>query len=209
MQNQQLLKKTTKKSEENFNTLFFIFMNHHVQTTNIFEVAIPPNPKETVIAVVAGVLPEKTSRDTVHEIRKITSNSYNRGDVEFEEFKTSVTLDPHYANTYLQEYKDSFEYQEHLELQEHLYSFWQVKWEKLVGYEKISKRKYEEIYVECLEYTGGKYSNIDIFTNLAEFLNTNIAYFYEALSPILKEPILSQLQAKSNRKEKIKSARLF
>jgi hypothetical protein len=188
-------------------------MSHQVQTTNIFEVAIavPLNAEqeELVKAPESEVIPEKTSRDTVHEIRKITSNSYNRGDVEFEEFKTSVTLDSHYANTYLQEYKDSFEYQEHLELQEHLYSFWQIKWEKLVGFEKISKRKYEEIYIECLEYTNGKYSNIDIFTNLAEFLNTNIAYFYEALSPLLKEPILSQLQAKSNRKEKIKSARLF
>lgn len=132
-------------------------------------------------------------------VDKIFHNSYNQGDIEFEEFHGVPKVEGFYAEDNLKDCYDSFDYERGKQLMEMIDEFFREteQGKSLVNKKKIPKQLLSKIYVTLRsKFEGGEYTGVEIFSNIAEYFNLNYEVLYENIPAIYREELVKELDEK-------------
>jgi hypothetical protein len=148
------------------------------------------------------------------KIDKIINNSFNSGDLNYEEFSGIMKVHDSVFSLYEDQLGDNIIETRTLKmLDDELYAIF----EKSPYFEKYKKPKradgndrikmYYYFKEELLKQR--KYSNMEIFIAFAEFFQVNYDQLYSEVSVLDKENLLRELSSKYGLADKIKTKKLF
>jgi len=142
---------------------------------------------------------------------KIFGNDYNTGNLDFEFFGTIKVKEE--FDTSSSEFQDnSFSSWEKQQLREELYTIFDDApfREKYSKIKKVPKNEMVKIYYHFADkLTKGKYTTVQVFTEIAEFMKMNYKDMFHQLLPVDKQNIVQELQEEFNILNKRKQKRLF
>ena len=142
---------------------------------------------------------------------KIFGNDYNTGNLDFEFFGTIKVQDD--FDTSSSEFQDnSFTGWEKQQLREELYAIFEEAYfrDKYAKIKKVPKNEMVKIYYHFADnLTRGKYTTVQVFTEIAEFMKMNYKDMFHQLLPVDKQNIVQELQEEFNVLNKKKQKRLF
>lgn len=142
---------------------------------------------------------------------KIFGNDYNTGNVEFEFFGKIKIKDE--WNPESEEFTDnSYESWERQQLREELYEIFDDSTfrEKYSKIKKVPKTEMVRIYYHFSDKVSkDKYSTVQVFTEIAEFMKMNYKDMFHQLLPLDKQKIVQELNDDFNVLDKRNIKRLF
>lgn len=148
------------------------------------------------------------------KIDKIINNSFNSGDLNYEEFSGIMKVHDSVFSLYEDQLGDNIiEIRTLKMLDNELYAIF----EKSPYFEKYKKPKRADgnDRIKMYYYFKGellkqkKYSNMEIFIAFAEFFQVNYDQLYNEVSVLDKENLLRELSSKYGLSAKIKTKKLF
>lgn len=142
---------------------------------------------------------------------KATGNSYNRGEMEFEELK-DPQIDPRYKRIYLgtgYNLQDNETIRELTDILQRL--FVDSPWGITYGLtKKIPKNELGNVYTFFRTNVDMQwYSSVDIFSATCEYLDIKENNLYDVIGPVYKEELLRELDGKYGMLKKSKTKKLF
>jgi hypothetical protein len=142
---------------------------------------------------------------------KIFGNDFNTGNVEFEFFGKIKIKDE--WNPESEEFTDnSYEGWERQQLREELYNIFDESSfrEKYSKIKKVPKTEMVRIYYHFSDKVSkDKYSSVQVFTEIAEFMKMNYKEMFHQLLPVDKQRIVQELNDEFNVLDKRNIKRLF
>lgn len=150
-------------------------------------------------------------KDEKRKEDKIFGNDYNAGNIEFE-FLGEIKVKAEFDYTSEKFTDSSYTNWEISELQDSLYQIFEEApfMEKYSKIKKVPKSEMYDIYYYFNEnLPAGKYSSIQRFTQIAEFMKMNYKVLFNILSPIDKQRIIKELDDEYNVLGKRNIKRLF
>lgn len=145
---------------------------------------------------------------------KIINNSYNTGEINYENLSKDIKVDPRAEHKY-DEYstENIIELRTKKYLNEKLYELFLESsyYKKYKSYKKVDKRDMNELYY----YFKNKLTPLKTFTimqtfiGIAEFFQINYKYLYNEIGVLDRECILKELNEKYNLQNRIESKKLF
>jgi len=152
-----------------------------------------------------------SDKDKKRKNDKIFGNDYNTGNIEFEFFGKIKMADS--SPLAGDEFTDnSFSGWECQQLREELYDIFQESafLEKYSKIKKVPKNEMVKIYYYFADkLSNEKYSAVQTFTEIAEFMKLNYKDMFHQLLPVDKQRIIVELNDEFNVLEKQKQKRLF
>lgn len=143
---------------------------------------------------------------------KIFGNDYNTGNIEFEFFGT-IKVNDEFSSTTSKEFTDnSYSSWEKQQLREDLYQIFNDApfREKYTKIKKVPKNEMVKIYYYFSDkLIKEKYSTVQIFTEIAEFMKMNYKDMFHQLLPVDKQNIVKELGDEYNIEALKKQKRLF
>ena len=146
---------------------------------------------------------------------KIFGNDYNEGNIEFEFYDSSVVKSAGESALSANMFTDnSFNSWEREQLGEELYNIFLES----DFYEKFSKTKKKKVpkadvfkiyYYFKSNVQKRKYTCVQIFTEICNFMNLNYKNTFDILMPLDKQDIIGELDGEYNIFKKKKTKRLF
>lgn len=145
---------------------------------------------------------------------KVINNSYNNGDSTYEDFTSSIKLDPIISGLYEDQLGDNItEHRVMNMLNDEMYKIFLDSqfYEKYKKPKRIDKGDMIKIYYYFKEILvkQNKFSSIEIFKCIAEFFQFNYDTLYSEIGTLDKEQILHEISEKYSIEDKIKIKRLF
>ncbi len=124
---------------------------------------------------------------------KIFDNDWNKVEMDF---TSSVEVDETFNAKYFSTDAEYFDYKK---INEDIYEI--VNANPNLTYlindkQKISKKEIDKLFLEIRKYLEGKYPEVFIFSNVADFLEVNYTVLYEKLPSKLKEILVRELDEK-------------
>ena len=142
---------------------------------------------------------------------KIFGNDFNTGSVEFEFFGKIKMSEPE-ASSGSEFHDNSYTHWEKQQLREELYEIFENSTfrEKYSRIKKVPKNEMVKIYYYFADQlTKEKYTAVQTFTEIAEFMKMNYKDMFHQLLPIDKQLIIQELNEDYNVLDKRKIKRLF
>lgn len=143
---------------------------------------------------------------------KIFGNDYNTGNIEFEFFST-IKVKDEFSSTTSKEFTDnSYTAWEKEQLREDLYEIFENApfRDKYAKIKKVPKNEMVRIYYYFSDKLNeGKYSTVQVFTEIAEFMKMNYKDMFHQLLPVDKQNIVRELGEEYNIAALKKQKRLF
>jgi hypothetical protein len=143
---------------------------------------------------------------------KIFGNDYNTGNIEFEFFST-IKVKEEFSSTTSKEFTDnSYTAWEKEQLREDLYEIFENApfRDKYAKIKKVPKNEMVRIYYYFSDQLHeGKYSTVQVFTEIAEFMKMNYKDMFHQLLPVDKQNIVRELGEEYNIAALKKQKRLF
>ena len=142
---------------------------------------------------------------------KIFGNDYNAGNVEFE-FFGKIKAQDDFDVTGPEFLDNSFANWEKQQLREELFTIFENATfkDKYSKIKKVPKTEMVKIYYHFADnLTQGKYTGVQIFTEIAEFMKMNYKDMFHQLLPVDKQRIIQELQDEYNVLGKRNIKRLF
>lgn len=143
---------------------------------------------------------------------KIFGNDYNTGNIEFEFFST-IKVKDEFSSTTSKEFTDnSYTAWEKEQLREDLYEIFENApfRDKYAKIKKVPKNEMVRIYYYFSDQLHeGKYSTVQVFTEIAEFMKMNYKDMFHQLLPVDKQNIVRELGEEYNIAALKKQKRLF
>lgn len=143
---------------------------------------------------------------------KIFGNDYNTGNIEFEFFST-IKVKDEFSSTTSKEFTDnSYSNWEKEQLREDLYRIFEEASfrDKYAKIKKVPKNEMVKIYYYFSDkLTKEKYSTVQVFTEIAEFMKMNYKDMFHQLLPVDKQNIVKELGEEYNIAALKKQKRLF
>ena len=143
---------------------------------------------------------------------KIFGNAFNSGDTEFEAFGTLKLHNEH--DSFDSEFTDnSYESYERKELQKEIYDLFIIApfYDKYNRIKQVSKNETTKVYYYFADPIRRKnrFTMIEIFTEIANFMNLNYKEMFHNLLPLDKQLIIEELDDTFGVLKKRKIKRLF
>lgn len=145
---------------------------------------------------------------------KIMNNSYNSGDLDFENFIQPMKVDDRVYEMYKDVMsEDLVEERTFINLDHKIYEMFITCpfYEKYKNPKKVDKSDLAKMYYFFKEQLvkENTYSAVQIFMGFAEFFQINYDQLYEEIGVLDKEGLLKELNEKFNLNKKIKTKKLF
>lgn len=146
----------------------------------------PENPE----AVVGNVLSKK--------VDKIFHNDYNTGNLDFEEFD-APKVDSNFSNENLMDCYDSYNFFRAQELEKFVDQYFtESEHGKILSFKKkIPKQLLGKIFTSIrIRFEGSDYSDVEIFSGIAEYFAISYDILYENAPAIYREALVRELNDK-------------
>lgn len=144
---------------------------------------------------------------------KITTNSYNTGDMDFQEFTSPIALNDNISSRYEEYSLDATDYKIKKQLENALYEIFinSEYYEKYKTPRNLDKNDLLTMYYyfKDILVLENIFSPIDIFKGFAEFFEVNYNILYSKISIKDKESILKEINDTIQIKNKVKTKKLF
>jgi len=145
---------------------------------------------------------------------KIINNSFNSGELNFQEFTQSIKVDNRVSEYYDDQLGDVIEHRTMNMLKDLIYEIFEQSkyYEKYKNPKRVDKNDMIKMYYFFKEKISGsdkKFSSMEIFIGFAEFFQINYDQLYSEIRVSDKENLLKELNEKYGLKHKIKTKRLF
>ena len=146
---------------------------------------------------------------------KIINNSFNSGELNFQEFTQSIKIDNRVSGLYEDQLGDILEYRTMKDLSDTIYEHF-VKspfHKKYKNIKRVDKNDMIKMYYyfreELAKEDAKKFTLMEYFIGFAEFFQINYDQLYNEIRVLDKETLLRELNEKYGLKHKIKTKRLF
>lgn len=145
---------------------------------------------------------------------KIINNSYNSGDIEYENFTQPMKVDDRVSDLYSDTISDNM-VEERLfkQLDEKIYDLFQQSpfYEKYKNPKRVDKNDLVKMYYYFKDklIKENTFSSTQIFIGFAEFFQINYDQLYSEVGVLDKEGLLRELNEKFSLNRKIKTKKLF
>jgi len=145
---------------------------------------------------------------------KILNNSYNTGDIEYENFSQPMKIDERVSHLYKDIMSENIiEERTYKRLEEQIYEYFKESpfYEKYKNPKRVDKNDLVKMYYYFKErlLKENTFSSIQIFIGFAEFFQVNYDQLYTEVGVLDKEGLLRELNEKLGLKKKIQSKKLF
>lgn len=145
---------------------------------------------------------------------KILNNSFNSGELNYQEFTRPIKLDNRVSGNYEDQLGDIIEHRTMDMLNNMIYDIFKDSefYEKYKNPKRVDKNDMIKMYYffkEELSKSDKKFSSMEIFIGFAEFFQINYDQLYNEIRVSDKENLLKELNEKYGLKHKIKTKRLF
>jgi len=145
---------------------------------------------------------------------KILNNSYNSGDINYEDFVGDLKMDPKVTSQYEEQYCDDIlEVRNFKLLYDTIYELFLESpyYNKYKTSKRIDKNDRVKMYYYFKEklVKENTFTNTEIFIGFAEFFQDSYEQLYTEIGVLDKEGILKEMSEKYNIKHKINAKRLF
>jgi len=145
---------------------------------------------------------------------KIINNSYNSGDIEYENFTMPMKVDDRVSDLYSDTISDNLvEERTNKLLDEKIYELFKQSpfYEKYKNPKRVDKNDLVKMYYYFKErlLKEHTFSSTQIFIGFAEFFQINYDQLYSEVGVLDKEGLLRELNEKFNLNRKIKTKKLF
>lgn len=145
---------------------------------------------------------------------KIINNSYNSGDLNYEEFSGPMKVHDSVFTLYEDQLSDNLiEYRTLKMLETELYDIFEASpyFEKYKKPKRVDKNDMIKMfyYFKDKLVESKKFSSMEIFISFAEFFQINYDQLYGEIGVLDKEYLLKELSEKYSLDKKIKTKRLF
>ncbi|NMC59099.1 MAG: hypothetical protein GYA51_06920 [Candidatus Methanofastidiosa archaeon] len=145
---------------------------------------------------------------------KIINNSYNSGDIEYENFTQPMKVDDRVSDLYSDTISDNMvEERTNKVLDEKIYELFEQSpfYEKYKNPKRVDKNDLVKMYYYFKErlLKEKTFSSTQIFIGFAEFFQINYDQLYSEVGVLDKEGLLRELNEKFNLNRKIKTKKLF
>jgi len=147
-------------------------------------------------------------------IDKIINNSFNSGDLNYEDFSGPMKVHDSVFSLYEDQLSDNLiEYRTLKMLDDELYVMFEESpyFEKYKKPKRVDKNDMVKIYYYFKEklIDSKKFSNMEIFIGIAEFFQINYDQLYSEVGVLDKEFLLKELNEKYGLSNRIKTKKLF
>jgi len=145
---------------------------------------------------------------------KILNNSYNAGDLEYENFTQPIRVDDRVYELYKDVLSENIIEERIIRLlDEKIYDIFLISpfYEKYKNPKRVDKNDLLKMYYYFKEklLKENTFSTIQIFIGFAEFFQINYDQLYDEIGVLNKEGLLKELNEKFNINKKIKTKKLF
>jgi len=144
---------------------------------------------------------------------KIINNSFNSGELNYEEFSGSIKVDNRVSHLYEDQLGDVIEHRTMQLLNDTIYDIFKDSpfYEKYKVPKRVDKNDMIKMYYYFKEKVVKvkSFSSMEFFIGFAEFFQINYDQLYNEIRVSDKENLLKELNEKYSLKHKIKTKRLF
>jgi hypothetical protein len=145
---------------------------------------------------------------------KIINNSFNSGEVSFQEFTQAIKIDSRVSDNYEDQLGDVIEHRSMKALNDIIYDIFKDSefFEKYKNPKRVDKNDMIKMYYffKAEIAKGDKtFSSMEKFIGFAEFFQINYDQLYNEIRVSDKEDLLKELNEKYGLNKKIKTKRLF
>lgn len=156
----------------------------------------------------------KNENKMIKEDNKIIHNSYNSGEIDFENFIQPMRVDDSVYDLYKDTISENLiEERIYSSLQQQIYDHFCISpyYDKYKNPKRVDKNDMKKMYYyfKDLLVKENTYSPIQIFIGFAEFFQINYNQLYDEVGTLDKEGLLKELNEKFNLQKKIKTKKLF
>ena len=144
---------------------------------------------------------------------KIINNSFNSGELNFQEFTQTIKVDNRVSDLYEDQFGDLIEYRTFQLLNDKIYELFSESpyHKKYKNPKRVDKNDMIKMYYYFKDKLNEnkEFSAMEIFIGFAEFFQINYDQLYNEIRVLDKESLLKELNEKYGLKDKIKTKRLF
>jgi len=143
---------------------------------------------------------------------KIINNSFNSGEMQFQEFTQSIKIDSRVSSLYDDQLGDVIEHRTLHILNEKIYEIFKNSpyHKKYKNPKRVDKTDMINMYYYFKERCGtGEYSPVEIFISFAECFQLNYDQLYKGIGVLDQELVLRDFVAKNKMENRIKTKKLF
>jgi len=144
---------------------------------------------------------------------KIINNSFNSGELKYEEFTQIIKVDSRVSGLYEDQIGDIIEYRTIQLLNDEIYKIFvdSPYYEKYKNPKRVDKNDMLKMYYYFKDAIMKikNFSVTEMFIGFAEFFQINYDQLYGEIRVLDKEALLKELNEKYSLKDKIKTKRLF
>jgi len=150
----------------------------------------------------------------ITKVDKILNNSYNTGNITYDDFVGDLKMDPRVSSQYEEQSSDDItEVRNFKMLYDEIYELFLdcPYYNKYKNPKRIDKNDRAKMYYYFKERLtkGNRYTNTEIFIGFAEFFQDSYDQLYTDIGVLDKEGLLKEINEKYNVTHKIASKRLF
>lgn len=144
---------------------------------------------------------------------KILNNSFNTGELNYQEFTMSIKVDSRVSDLYEDQIGDLIEYRNRTLLNEEIYKIFIISpyYNKYKNPKRVDKHDMIKMYYYFKDEVKKikDFTNMEIFIGFAEFFQINYNQLYNEIKILDKESLLRELNEKLSLQSRIKTNRLF
>lgn len=144
---------------------------------------------------------------------KILNNSFNTGELNYQEFTMSIKVDSRVSDLYEDQIGDLIEYRNRTLLNEEIYKIFIISpyYNKYKNPKRVDKPDMIKMYYYFKDEVKKikDFTNMEIFIGFAEFFQINYNQLYNEIKILDKESLLRELNEKLSLQSRIKTNRLF
>jgi len=144
---------------------------------------------------------------------KIINNSFNSGELNFQEFTQTIKVDSRVSGLYEDQLGDVIEHRNMSVLNDRIYEIFVESpfHKKYKNPKRVDKNDMIKMYYYFKEEVGKdkKFSSMEVFIGFAEFFQINYDQLYGEIRVLDKESLLKELNEKYGLSDRIKTKRLF
>jgi len=144
---------------------------------------------------------------------KILNNSFNTGELNYQEFTMSIKVDSRVSDLYEDQIGDLIEYRNRTLLNEEIYKIFLVSpyYNKYKNPKRVDKHDMIKMYYYFKDEINKikNFTSMEIFIGFAEFFQINYDQLYNEIKILDKESLLREFSDKYSLSSKIKTKRLF
>jgi len=161
-----------------------------------------------------GIYDEDFEEEDSMKEDKIINNSYNTGDLEYENFTQPMRVDDRVSHLYKDIMSENIiEERTYKLIEEQIYGHFKGSpfYEKYKNPKRVDKNDLVKMYYYFKErlLKEKTFSSIQIFIGFAEFFQVNYDHLYAEIGVLDKEGLLKELNEKLGLSRKIKTKKLF